>query len=75
MNNTDIRAEVQEAGLKLWEVADALGIKSDSSFSRKLRRELSMDEKKKIRKVIMRLSQEKGKRHAHANHSTTSGSL
>ena len=55
MCNADIRAEVKAAGLKLWQVAYELGIASDSSFSRKLRRELPPEEKTKIRAAIKRL--------------------
>lgn len=57
MNNLDVRQEISAAGLKLWEVADALGI-CDSAFSRKLRHELSDDEKQQIRMIIARLSKE-----------------
>jgi len=51
MNNQDIRRTVAAAGLKLWQVANALGM-SDGTFSRKLRKELSEKEKQEIRKVI-----------------------
>lgn len=54
MNNTDIRNEIKEAGLKLWEIAYALGV-TDGNFSRRLRRELSDKEKTKIRKVIIEI--------------------
>ena len=55
MSNVDIREEVRAAGLKLWQVAYALGVKSDANFSRKLRRELPAEEKAKIRAVIEQL--------------------
>ena len=55
MQNLDIRFEVKAANLKLWQVADKLGM-TDSVFSRKLRKELSDDEKNQIRTVIKKLS-------------------
>lgn len=42
--NLDIRAKAKGAGVKLWEIADKLGI-TDSHFSRKLRHELPQAEK------------------------------
>ncbi len=55
MKNLDIREDVRAAGLKLWEIADALGI-ADSNFSRKLRHELPDEEKNRIRGIIAELS-------------------
>ena len=57
MRNQDIRSTAAVAGVKLWEIADALGI-ADSSFSRKLRKELPQEEKEKIFSIIKKLSQE-----------------
>ena len=54
--NEDIRSEVKAAGLKLWHIAYALGIKNEGNFSRKLRLELSAEEKTQIRTVIQQLS-------------------
>ena len=59
MSNQDIRRAAAGAGVKLWQIADALGI-SDCSFSRKLRKELPQEEKKKIFSIIEQLSQEVG---------------
>lgn len=55
MKNTDIRTEIAAAGLKLWQVAEALGT-SDSYFSKKLRREFTDEEKTRIRAIITSLS-------------------
>lgn len=55
MKNTDIRSEIKTAGLYLWQIADALGI-NDGNFSRKLRHELSDEEKTRIRAIIAELS-------------------
>ena len=57
MMNQDIRRTAAGAGVKLWQVAEALGI-ADCSLSRKLRRELPAEEKEKIFGIIRELSQE-----------------
>ncbi len=49
--NQGIRAYAKLNGVKLWQVADRLGI-TDGNFSRKLRRELSDDERQKIVAII-----------------------
>lgn len=49
--NLDIRKAVEESGLYLWQIADFLGM-CDGTFSRKLRKELSIDEKQKIFHII-----------------------
>lgn len=54
MNNTEIRNEAKKAGVKLWQIAEKLGI-NDGNFSRKLRKELSSEEKAKIREIIAEL--------------------
>ncbi len=57
MMNQDIRRTAAGAGVKLWQIAEALGI-ADCSLSRKLRRELPAEEKEKIFGIIRELSQE-----------------
>ena len=54
MANMDIKQEAKRAEVKLWEVAEGIGI-SDSAFSRKLRWELTEIEKETIRKIITEL--------------------
>ena len=49
--NEDIRQAVKNAGLNLWQIADKLNI-NDGNFSRKLRKELSTEEKAKIVAII-----------------------
>ncbi|MBD5154031.1 MAG: hypothetical protein HDT15_02865 [Oscillibacter sp.] len=56
MMNQDIRRTAAGAGVRLWQIAEALGI-ADYSFSRKLRRELPAEEKEKIFGIIRELSQ------------------
>lgn len=54
IKNTDIRAEVKQAGLKLWEVAEKIGI-TDSGMSVMLRHELTDEKKSIIRSAIKEL--------------------
>lgn len=49
--NLDIRAIAKENGVMLWEIAESLNI-SDGNFSRKLRRELSAEQKARIIGII-----------------------
>ena len=51
MNNLDIRTVAEQSNIKLWQIADYLGI-TDGNFSRKLRRELPEAEKQKIFAII-----------------------
>ncbi|MBQ0037296.1 MAG: hypothetical protein KBS74_01340 [Clostridiales bacterium] len=57
MANQDIRFMAADSGVKLWQVADALGI-ADCSLSRKLRHELGAEEKRKIKEIIQKLAKE-----------------
>lgn len=54
MFNTDIRQEVKSANLKLYQIAEYLGIR-DTEFSKMLRKELSAEQKEKIRQAIKSL--------------------
>ena len=56
MKNKDIREAAKAAGVKLWQIAEKLGI-NDGNFSRKLRFELSETEKAKILKIIEELKE------------------
>ena len=58
MKNKDIKEAAKQVGVRLWQVAEAYGM-NDGNFSRKLRKELSQEEKEKILGIIDRLSQEK----------------
>lgn len=57
MYNVDVRRTAAGNGVRLWQIADALGI-SDCSLSRKLRKELSAEEKATVFAIIQKLSQE-----------------
>lgn len=54
MKNKEIREAAQKAGVKLWQLAEELGMK-DYSFSRKLRKEFSPEDKIKALNAIERL--------------------
>ena len=56
MKNMDIRVAAEKARVRLYEIAEALNI-TDSSFSRRLRKELSEAEKQRIRQIIADLRQ------------------
>lgn len=58
MKNNDIKEAAKQAGVRLWQVAEAYGM-NDGNFSRKLRKELPQEEKEKILAIIDRLAQEK----------------
>lgn len=51
MHNKEIREHATKCGVRLWQIAEALGI-NDGNFSRKLRRELPEEEKTKILAII-----------------------
>ncbi|WP_443662837.1 hypothetical protein [Dysosmobacter sp.] len=59
MSNQDIRRTAAGAGVRLWQIAEELGI-ADCSLSRKLRKELPQEEKAQIFAIIKRLSKEVG---------------
>lgn len=56
--NAEIRESAKQAGVCLWQVAEACGV-NDGNFSRKLRKELPQEEKQNILEIIDRLSKEK----------------
>lgn len=55
--NCDIRAAMAKSDLRQYQIAAALGI-SESRYSSKLRKELSIEEKSKIFEVIEQMSRE-----------------
>ena len=57
MKYQDVRRAAAGAGVKLWQIAAELGI-ADCNFSRKLRNELSAEEKQQVMEIINVLSQE-----------------
>lgn len=55
MKNKRIREAAKKAGVKLWQIAEALGM-TDGNFSRKLRRELPEEEQTLIVAIIHNLA-------------------
>ena len=55
MQNKEIREAARQAGVKLWQIADALGM-TDGNFSRKLRHELTEGQQEKVYAIIAKLS-------------------
>lgn len=53
--NIKIREKARSNGVRLWQIADALGIQ-ESAFSKKLRKELSEEDQEKIMSIIDDLS-------------------
>ena len=58
MRNAAIRTKAARAGIRLWEVAHALGF-TDSKFSRVMRLELPPDEQQRIVDVIDSIRRER----------------
>ena len=56
--NMEIRTMAKESGVKLWEVAEAIGI-TDGMLSRKLRRELPQVERRKILSIVADIAKRK----------------
>ncbi len=63
MENCEIRKQAAIHGLKLWEVAEACGV-TDSTFSRKLRRELPSEQRDHIIGMIRKLAERKAEQEA-----------
>lgn len=55
--NELIRVAAKNAGVRLWQIAEAVGL-SDGSFSRKLRHEFTADEQERILNIIKELAKE-----------------
>lgn len=66
MQNKDVRSRAKEKSVKLWQIAARLNI-TDGNFSRRLRRELSQEEKARIFKIIDELAEGGGEKNAEKN--------
>lgn len=55
MANQEIRQAATVSGVRLWQIAERLGI-ADCNFSRKLRHELSPEERDRVLNIIQELS-------------------
>lgn len=59
MCNQELRTYAKEKGVCLWQVAQALGI-SEPTMTRRMRRELSQQDKQAMRDIVDALAAEKG---------------
>ncbi len=59
--NSDIREKAKSKNILFWQIADKLGI-TDGNFSRKLRKELSAEEKKRFLQSLMSYPLKKNKK-------------
>lgn len=57
MKNKKIREAAKNSGIKLWQIAEKLGI-SEPTMTRKLRRELADEEQQRILNIIDELAKE-----------------
>lgn len=51
MTGQELRIEILEAGVHLWQVAEAIGL-SEFTFSRKLRHDFSDEQVQQIREAV-----------------------
>ncbi len=58
MTNMEVRNHAKETGVRLWEIADRYGV-NDGNFSRKLRRELPVEERERILRLIDEIAAER----------------
>lgn len=63
MNNLELRTKARRNGVRLWEIADKLGV-SEPTITRKLRRELPDNEKQRILAIIDEIAAAKQKMNA-----------
>ena len=56
--NDAIRKAARENGVRLWQIAERLGV-NDGNFSRKLRRELPDEEQQRIIGIIREIAAER----------------
>lgn len=63
MNNLELRTKARRNGVRLWEIADKLGV-SEPTITRKLRRELPDNEKQRILAIIDEIAAAKKKMNA-----------
>ena len=59
--NSLIKNYAKICGVKLWQVAEALGLQ-DSNFSKKLRHPLTSTEEQRICEIIDKIAAEQGKK-------------
>lgn len=58
MANRIIREAAQKNGVLLWQLAYAVGV-NDSTFSRRLRKELPQEEQEKLLSIIAQIAEDR----------------
>lgn len=58
MANRIIREAAQKNGVLLWQLAYAVGV-NDSTFSRRLRKELPQEEQEKLLNIIAQIAEDR----------------
>lgn len=69
MANQGLRKEAKQAGVKIWQIADKMGI-CDMTLSRRLRYEFSETQKTEMRRIIAELTKEKSLRESEEDYDT-----
>ena len=59
LRNQDVRAAIDQAGLRYWWVAEELGV-ACGTLSNRLRKELSQEEKREVLSAVRRLADRLG---------------
>lgn len=57
MSGQDVKAFIKNAGVKLWEVAEVLGM-TDGNFSRRLRKPFNDNEVADIKRIVNTLTEQ-----------------
>lgn len=58
MANEEIRQAAKKSGVRLWQLAYAVGV-NDSTFSRRLRKELPQEELEKLLSIIAQIAEDR----------------
>ena len=72
MTGAEVKAMIKNNGVKLWEVAAALGV-NDGNFSRRLRKPFSPEEVEHINEITKRLAAQSAASYAENSTAAPSG--
>lgn len=56
--NKEFRADMKAAGIRLWEIADEIGV-SEATITRRLRNEMNNETKKQLVQAAQRIKERK----------------
>lgn len=71
LKNAEIRSRIKSAGLRHWQIAEAMGV-NEFSFSRMLRHELPTEKQKYILQLIHKM-ESNGEEEINADNQTDNG--